>query len=409
SPMAITVIFFFSGCGLHLIGSSQPIVAAPGDDVILPCRVEPEWDAVGKTVEWSRPDLRPTGPQKRVEYVFVYRFRKTDRDMMMDTYIQRTSLSQDGLRRGDVSLTIRNVSLQDQGRFRCFIPRLGIEAELLLVVGEERVQTAGSDPDLLDFFSSVLLLLLFQIQTLRKPAGTVKLKEIVLDVLRDTWTNISLKVTGVDVLLAEPKTRDGFLHHSKEITLDPNTANRNLFLSEGNRKVIRMMQQQFYLDNPDRFTDYKQVLSRESLTGRCYWEVEWTGRGVGVAVSYQNIRRSEGFGFNDKSWSLYCTKDGNTFFLDDIETPVPGPVSSRIGVYLDHRAGILSFYSVSGTMTLLHRVQTRFTQPLYAGICVYNGSSAELIKPQQSVSHSRPDGGGIAHFHLTKKRREEKT
>uniref|UniRef100_A0A3B3U2U9 Ig-like domain-containing protein n=1 Tax=Poecilia latipinna TaxID=48699 RepID=A0A3B3U2U9_9TELE len=142
--------------GLHLIGSSQPIVAAPGDDVILPCRVDPEWDAVGKTVEWSRPDLRPTGPQKRVEYVFVYRFRKTDRDMMMDTYIQRTSLSQDGLRRGDVSLTIRNVSLQDQGRFRCFIPRLGIEAELLLVVGEERVQTAGSDPNLLDFFSSVL-------------------------------------------------------------------------------------------------------------------------------------------------------------------------------------------------------------------------------------------------------------
>uniref|UniRef100_A0A096M730 Ig-like domain-containing protein n=1 Tax=Poecilia formosa TaxID=48698 RepID=A0A096M730_POEFO len=127
--------------GLHLIGSSQPIVAAPGDDVILPCRVDPEWDAVGKTVEWSRPDLRPTGPQKRVEYVFVYRFRKTDRDMMMDTYIQRTSLSQDGLRRGDVSLTIRNVSLQDQGRFRCFIPRLGVEAELLLVVDPNFVST----------------------------------------------------------------------------------------------------------------------------------------------------------------------------------------------------------------------------------------------------------------------------
>ncbi|XP_027893416.1 myelin-oligodendrocyte glycoprotein-like isoform X1 [Xiphophorus couchianus] len=138
--------------GLHLIGSSQPIVAAPGDDVVLPCRVDPEWDAVGKTVEWSRPDLRPSGPQKRVEYVFVYRFRKTDRDMMMDTYIQRTSLSQDGLRRGDVSLTIRNVSLQDHGRFRCFIPRLRVEAQLLLVVGEKRVQTAGSDLVLLGFF-----------------------------------------------------------------------------------------------------------------------------------------------------------------------------------------------------------------------------------------------------------------
>ncbi|XP_043954870.1 butyrophilin subfamily 1 member A1-like [Gambusia affinis] len=127
---------------LHLIGSSQPIVAAPGDDVVLPCQVDPEWDVVGKTVEWSRPDLKPSGPQKRVEYVFVYRFRKTDRDMMMDTYIQRTSLSQDGLRRGDVSLTIRNVSLQDHGRFRCFIPRLGIDTELLLVVDPNFVSTA---------------------------------------------------------------------------------------------------------------------------------------------------------------------------------------------------------------------------------------------------------------------------
>ncbi|XP_008434285.1 butyrophilin subfamily 1 member A1-like isoform X1 [Poecilia reticulata] len=144
-------IFTFCLCwtlvhgGLHLIGSSQPIVAAPGDDVILPCRMDPEWNAVGKTVEWSRPDLRPSGPQKRVEYVFVYRFRKTDRDMMMDTYIQRTSLSQDGLRRGDVSLTIRNVSLQDQGRFRCFIPRLGIEAELLLVVDPNFVSTTTTE------------------------------------------------------------------------------------------------------------------------------------------------------------------------------------------------------------------------------------------------------------------------
>ncbi|PWA23285.1 hypothetical protein CCH79_00021028, partial [Gambusia affinis] len=51
-----------------------------------------------------------------------------------------------------------------------------------------------------------------------------------------------------------------------------------------------------------------------------------------------------------------------------IWTPISGPVSSRVGVYLDHRAGILSFYSVSETMTLLHRVQTRFTEPLLAGV-----------------------------------------
>ena len=46
------------------------------------------------------------------------------------------------------------------------------------------------------------------------------------------------------------------------------------------------------------------------------------------------------------------------------------PLSTRVGVYLDHRAGTLSLYSVSDTMTLLHRVQTPFTEPLYPGFFV---------------------------------------
>ncbi|KAM4564242.1 myelin-oligodendrocyte glycoprotein-like [Fundulus diaphanus] len=131
---------------LQLIGSSQPIVAAPGDDVLLPCRVAPEWDAVGRTVEWSRPDLRVPGRQRRVEYVYVYRFQKTERDMMMETYVQRTSLSEAALKRGDVSLTIRNVSLEDDGRFRCFIPSLRRDAEVLLVVDPNFVKMTTTEP-----------------------------------------------------------------------------------------------------------------------------------------------------------------------------------------------------------------------------------------------------------------------
>ncbi|KAM4564241.1 myelin-oligodendrocyte glycoprotein-like [Fundulus diaphanus] len=130
----------------QLIGSSQPIVAAPGDDVLLPCRVAPEWDAVGRTVEWSRPDLRVPGRQRRVEYVYVYRFQKTERDMMMETYVQRTSLSEAALKRGDVSLTIRNVSLEDDGRFRCFIPSLRRDAEVRLVVDPNFVKMTTTEP-----------------------------------------------------------------------------------------------------------------------------------------------------------------------------------------------------------------------------------------------------------------------
>ncbi|XP_017297605.1 tripartite motif-containing protein 16 [Kryptolebias marmoratus] len=218
-------------------------------------------------------------------------------------------------------------------------------------------------------------------------AAVEELRDKLQDVLRDMWTDISLRVSEVDVLLPqpEPKTRDGFLKYSQEITLDPNTANRYLLLSEGNRKVTLMEQQQSYPDHPDRFTYYYQVLSRESLTGRCYWEVEWSGRGVCVAVAYKDIRRAGSsddceFGFNDKSWALYCDTNSYEFWYNNARTPVSGPGSSRVGVYQDHRAGVLSFYSVSETMTLLHRVQTTFTQPLHAGVWVFNkGSTAEFI------------------------------
>ncbi|XP_061598932.1 tripartite motif-containing protein 16-like [Cololabis saira] len=209
------------------------------------------------------------------------------------------------------------------------------------------------------------------------------------DILRDTWTNVSLAITEVDVLLSdsqsEPKSRDGFLKYLCEITLDPNTVHKRLLLSEENRKVTLMEKPQSYSSHPDRFTSWFQVLSRESLTGRHYWEVEKKAGGVRVAVSYKNISRSGNeslFGDNDKSWSLYCSSDRYVFLYNNIQTSMSGPQTSRIGVYLDHRAGVLSFYSVSETMTLLHRVQTSFTQPLHAGVCLYynNGDSAEFCK-----------------------------
>ncbi|XP_034005056.1 tripartite motif-containing protein 16-like isoform X2 [Trematomus bernacchii] len=202
------------------------------------------------------------------------------------------------------------------------------------------------------------------------------------DVLREEWTNVS--PTEVNVLLsaAEPTTRAGFLQYSQEITLDPNTANTQLVLSEGSRKATFTEQQQSYSSHPDRFTVWSQVLSRESLTGRCYWEMEWRGGGVYVAVTYKNISRASIFGYNDKSWSLVCNKNSYSFRYNCIKTPVSGPQSSRVGVHLDHRAGILSFYSVSETMTLLHRVQTTFTQPLHAGVWLHSsyGDTAEFCK-----------------------------
>ncbi|KAG8004333.1 Tripartite motif-containing protein 16 [Nibea albiflora] len=225
-------------------------------------------------------------------------------------------------------------------------------------------------------------------------AAVSELRDKLQDVLRDQRTNISLTDTEVHVSLSgpepEPKTRAEFLKYSRELTLDPNTAHTWLLLSEGNRKVTFTYQHQSYSSHPDRFTVYWQVLSRQSLTGRCYWEVEWRG-GVNVAVTYKNISRAREsheclFGRNDKSWSLSCYKDSYNFYYNRVRTPVSGPRSSRVGVYLDHSAGILSFYSVSETMTLLHRVQTTFTQPLYAGLYIVLDPLLSCVKSNRQKS-----------------------
>ncbi|XP_071260660.1 tripartite motif-containing protein 16-like isoform X1 [Salvelinus alpinus] len=207
-----------------------------------------------------------------------------------------------------------------------------------------------------------------------------ELREKLEDFLKGEWTKISTTVNIVDVLLPpEPKTREQFLQYSCQLTLDPNTANTHLSLSEGNRKVTYTDQVQPYPDHPDRFTNYDQVLCREGLSGRCYWEVEWSW--CITAVSYKDISRTErgnAFGDNKKSWSLQWSSSGYCFRHNNVVTKVSGPQSSRVGVYLDHKAGTLSFYSVSDKMTLLHRVQTIFTQPLYPGFWL--SGTAELVK-----------------------------
>ncbi|XP_076736590.1 myelin-oligodendrocyte glycoprotein isoform X2 [Maylandia zebra] len=109
-----------------VIGSNLPIIAAPGDDVILPCHLAPTFDVQGLTVEWSKPDLKPDPSDRlsRVEYVHLYRDRKEVPDMKMASYFRRTELFMDDMKHGNISLKILNVSEEDNGRYRCFIPKL---------------------------------------------------------------------------------------------------------------------------------------------------------------------------------------------------------------------------------------------------------------------------------------------
>uniref|UniRef100_A0AAQ4RJU7 B30.2/SPRY domain-containing protein n=1 Tax=Gasterosteus aculeatus aculeatus TaxID=481459 RepID=A0AAQ4RJU7_GASAC len=168
----------------------------------------------------------------------------------------------------------------------------------------------------------------------------------------------------------------GLRKYSCELTIDTNTVNKYLKLSDNNRKVTRVIEDQSYPDHPDRFDNCPQLLCRTGLTGRCYWEVEWRGN-VNVSVSYRGIRRKGisdcWFGYNDQSWSLSCSDEGYSVRHNNTVTRITSSSSSsspsgRVAVYVDCPAGSLSFYRVSSdTLIHLHTFSTTFTEPLYPG------------------------------------------
>ncbi|KAL7389208.1 hypothetical protein ABVT39_028346 [Epinephelus coioides] len=175
----------------------------------------------------------------------------------------------------------------------------------------------------------------------------------------------------------EQRLTPGLRKYFCELTLDTDTVDRNLKLSDNNRKVTLVKEEQRYPDHPDRF-DYCQLLCRNALTGRCYWEVEWKGK-VHVAVTYRETGGSadsgeSSVGGNNQCWSLKCAKDCYSVWHNKRNAFHPSSSSSsssssgRVAVYVDCPAGTLSFYRVSsGSLIHLHTFNTTFTEPLYAG------------------------------------------
>ncbi|XP_036418557.1 NACHT, LRR and PYD domains-containing protein 12-like isoform X2 [Colossoma macropomum] len=183
----------------------------------------------------------------------------------------------------------------------------------------------------------------------------------------------------------ENRIKPGPKKYSCDLTLDPNTVNSYLSLSDGNRKVEFVGSSQSYPDHPERFNMWPQVLCTESLTGHCYWEAEWSGM-VHIAVTYKSISRKGNspdcqFGGNVKSWNLICSNNRYSVCHNNNSTDLSAHPSSSgtVGVYLDCPAGSLSFYRVStDKLTHLHTFNTTFTEPLCTGFGVGCDSSVCL-------------------------------
>lgn len=166
-------------------------------------------------------------------------------------------------------------------------------------------------------------------------------------------------------------------------------------MSEG-REATYVDEEQPYPDHPHRFDEWPQLLCSDGLTGRCYWEVEWSGH-VDISVSYRGISRTGHrydcrFGRNDQSWSLECSEDGFCVWHNNTgTTSTSSSGSTRAAVYVDWPAGTLSFYRVSsGRLAHLHTFNTTFTEPLYPGFGFWAGWSGSVCLCSQQEGGSPP-------------------
>ncbi|XP_037312139.2 NACHT, LRR and PYD domains-containing protein 12-like [Pungitius pungitius] len=172
------------------------------------------------------------------------------------------------------------------------------------------------------------------------------------------------------------RLKPSILKYFCELSLDPTTAGQNLSLSDNNLVTTLVKEKQPRADHPERFDRWRQLLCREGLTGRCYWEVQWKGR-VHIGVTYRGInRRGDGddccIGWNDQSWSLFCTAQSFTAWhnKEPEEVSVSPSDSNRMALYLDWPAGTVSFYLLpcfgsSVKRTHLHTFRCSFTGALY--------------------------------------------
>ncbi|KAJ7996171.1 hypothetical protein DPEC_G00234290 [Dallia pectoralis] len=229
----------------------------------------------------------------------------------------------------------------------------------------------------------------FSNEELVKVAKTVnKMPFCQLDEIKRKNTIKADEVTAVYktpvMVMQEPQHREDFLKYACVLTLDPNTAYRQLYLSRGGRKATLKRDPQDYTESAARFDCLPQVLCKEPLSGGAfYWEVDWSGEGASVGVTYRGIKRtgygdSCRIGYNRKSWSLFCSDSSYSARHSKDQVEINAAYSSRIGIFLDHSAGTLSFYTVGNTMSLIHRFQASFAEPVYPGFWVWYESAITI-------------------------------
>ncbi|XP_016117397.1 E3 ubiquitin-protein ligase TRIM39-like [Sinocyclocheilus grahami] len=179
--------------------------------------------------------------------------------------------------------------------------------------------------------------------------------------------------------------------YAVDVTLDPDTAQPNLILSDDGKQVRCGDIRQKLPDKPERFDTCPCVLGKEGFSsGRFYFEVQVKGKtewDLGVARESINRKGAITLRPSDGYWTValmngdeYEACDGPSVSLSLRVKP------QRVGVFVDYEEGLVCFYDVESSSHIYSFTAQSFTEKLYpySSPCFNDGgknSSPLIITP----------------------------
>ncbi|XP_073462562.1 E3 ubiquitin-protein ligase TRIM39-like [Aquarana catesbeiana] len=195
--------------------------------------------------------------------------------------------------------------------------------------------------------------------------------------------SVTVHKSLTDIITQSTKLKGYFLEEVSDIQLDEKTCARDLEISADQKTVswssVKPFKPRMSMRKKNKqIFECSQVLStRNFSSGRYFWAVEIGEEGgVRLGVTYANpIRRGTKFhiGENEKSWCLRVWYQKYSAIYNRRPVSLNSKVEcNKVGVFLDYRAGQLSFYELGSTIRHLHTFTTTFTEPLYAAFWIHH-------------------------------------
>ncbi|XP_058627388.1 E3 ubiquitin-protein ligase TRIM39-like [Onychostoma macrolepis] len=174
--------------------------------------------------------------------------------------------------------------------------------------------------------------------------------------------------------------------HAVDVTLDPDTANPELILSDDGKQVSFGDIKRDVPDNPERFDYCIFVLGKEGFSsGRCYFEVqvkkktEWN-----LGVARESVVRKGDITLTPQNgyWALWLRNEDVYKALEG--TPVVFSLRvkpQKIGVFVDYEEGLVSFYDVESRSHIYSFTGQTFNGKLYPYFCPLENNDGKNSAP----------------------------